>query len=51
MHRFPQVKAADGKMEADPIIQCPTCHKPVRAQARIVSFHKVGEQKVTRGLA
>jgi len=51
MHRFPQVRGANGAMEADPIIQCPTCKRPVRAQARVIGFHKITEQKPTRGVS
>jgi hypothetical protein len=51
MHRFPQVKDAKGNMEADPIALCSTCRKPCRAQVRIAGFHKLADQKPTRGLA
>ena len=45
------MKDAAGKMEADPNIQCPVCKNQCRAQLRIQGFHKLSEQKVTRGLA
>lgn len=50
MHRFPQVRDAKGAMEADPITQCPVCKNPCRAQIRIGGFHKLSDQKPTRGL-
>lgn len=51
MHRFPQVRNAQGQTEADPIAACPVCKSACRAQVRVVGFHRVGEQKATRGLA
>jgi hypothetical protein len=51
MHRFPQVKGPTGALEADPIVPCPVCKSSCRAQVRVATFHRVGDQKATRGLA
>lgn len=47
MHRFPQPKTG----VFDPRVQCPTCKSLVRAQVRLFRYYKLGEAKVTRGLA
>jgi hypothetical protein len=49
MHRFPATRAPG---EKDPVVQCPTCKMPVRAQARIVrgGFYSLAEAKPTMGL-
>jgi len=50
MHRFPQARDAKGAMEPDPIVQCPVCKSACRAQVRLAGFHRIADQKPTRGL-
>lgn len=47
MSHFPQPRAG----EFDPVVECPTCKTPVRAQLRIGQFFNVKDAKATRGTA